>query len=268
MSFVEISSLPQILFMHLYKADAYQNHFGVKENFLEITYIAEGSFDLQVGDIDICAKKGDVVCLFRNVETNISARDFHCHHTIGATLKWEFSNDKQNALFLPTVTPAESGTSDICRLIDNCIHNSILYKDSKVLGATKFLELICEIDKSNRNVQNKNIPSEYLYAKMAKDYINKNINTYITQNSVAANLGISPEYLCTVFKKSEGTTVIKYINKLKLENIKILIDNTNMHLYEAAAMYGYNDPNYVSRLYKQLFGYNITDKPNVHPEIK
>ena len=34
-----------------------------------------------------------------------------------------------------------------------------------------------------------------------------------------------------------------------------------------AALYGYTDPNYVSRLYRQLFGYNITDRPNIHPEL-
>ena len=61
---------------------------------------------------------------------------------------------------------------------------------------------------------------------------------------------------------------MRYINKLKLENIKALMDNANMHLYEVAAMYGYNDPNYVSRLYKQLFGYSISHKPKVHFEIE
>ena len=135
------------------------------------------------------------------------------------------------------------------------------------MGAAKFLELLCAIDRCNRTAQNKNLPSELLYTERAKDYIQRNINTSITQNAVAAHLGISPEYLCTVFKKTEGTTMIKYINMLKLESIKTLIDNTNMHLYEAAAMYGYSDPNYVSRLHKQLFGYNITDKSYVHPEI-
>lgn len=268
MSFVEISSLPEMLFMHLYKADAYQIHFPVKENFLEISYIAEGSLELRVGDIDVCAKKGDVVCLFRNVETFLSAKDFHCHHTVGAALKWGFSNDKQGALFLPTVTPAERGTSDICRLIDDCIHNPILYKDSKVHGAAKFLELLCSIDKCNRRFQNLTLTGEILYIERAKGYIQRNIRKSITQKSIANYLGISSEYLCSIFKKHEDTTIMRYINKIKLENIKALVDNTNLHLYEAAAMYGYSDPNYVSRLYKQLYGYNITAKPQIHPTSK
>ena len=34
---------------------------------------------------------------------------------------------------------------------------------------------------------------------------------------------------------------------------------TNFDLYKAAEFFGYSDPSYVSRLYKKLFGSNITD---------
>ena len=268
MNRIEIMSLPNILFSHIYKANAYQNHFSVRENFLEISYIADGLLDIKVGNDKFCAQKGDVICFLHNDETTVSAKDLHCHHTVGATVKWRFLSDEQNSLILPTVTPAENNTASICLLIDDFVHSQMVYKTSKALGAAKFLELLCAIDKCNRKAKNMNLPSELLYTKQAKNYIQQNINTCITQNSVAKHLGISSEYLCAVFKKTEGTTMIRYINKLKLENIKTLMDHTGMHLYEAAAMYGYNDPNYVSRLYKQLFGYNITDRPLIHPEIK
>ena len=40
------------------------------------------------------------------------------------------------------------------------------------------------------------------------------------------------------------------------------METKKLPLYEAATMYGYSDPNYVSRLYKKMFGFNITDVPN------
>lgn len=267
MNCVEITSLPNILFSHVYKADHYHNSFSIKDSFLEVSYIADGSLELEAKNEKLCATKGDIICFFHNKKTSIKTDQFHVHHTIGVRADWVFSSG-EHGLFLPTITPADTNTANICHLIDDFVHNQVLYKESKALGAAKFLELLCAIDKCNRAAQNKNLPGELLYAERAKDYIQRNIHACITQNSVAGYLGISPEYLCTVFKKAEGTTVIKYINKLKLENIKTLIDNTNIHLYEAAAMYGYTDPNYVSRLHKQLFGYNITDKPHVHPEIE
>ena len=265
MNFIEISSLPKILFSHIYKADAYQNRFSVRDNFLEISYVADGSLELEVGNEKYCAKKGDVICLLHNAETILSAKNFHCHHTVGATVNWNVSTDEQNSLILPTVTPAKNNTNTICHLIDDFVHNQIVYKESKALGATKFLEVLCAIDKCNRKAQIIDIPSELQYTYRAKKYIHHNIHNCITQNSIAEHLGISPEYLCAVFKKTEGTTIMRYINELKLENIKTLMVQENVHLYEAAAIYGYSDPNYVSRLYKQLFGYNITDKPLIHP---
>lgn len=268
MNYIEILSLPAVLFSHIYKADYYQNHFPVRNKFLEIFYIAEGSIELDAGSDKFYVKKGDVVCLLHNTDTVLTAKDFHCHHTVGVTVDWSFSDDEQTNLILPTVTPSENNTKAICRLIDEFVHNQIGYKESKASGAAKFLELLCSIDKCNRKAQSADIPSELQYTYRAKEYIHHNIHTCITQNSIAEHLRISPEYLCAVFKKTEGTTIMRYINKLKLEKIKTLMTEANLHLYEAASIYGYSDPNYVSRLYKQLFGYNITDKPLVYPETE
>lgn len=264
MNILEITSLPEILFSHIYRADNYYNSCVLRDNFLEVFYIEKGEAEMRIKNEIFHAKKGDVICHTFNSEASFNAENFHCHHTVGATVNTIPSYDGQG-LLLPTLTPNEYNTSGICSLIDDFVHNQMLYKSSKALGAAKFLELLCAIDKCNRKAQNGNLPSELLYTNKAKKYIQKNINYPITQNSVAEHLGISPEYLCAVFKKSEGVTMMRYINKLKLENIKSLMDNTNVHLYEAAAIYGYSDPNYVSRLFKQLFGYNITDKPNIFP---
>ena len=70
-----------------------------------------------------------------------------------------------------------------------------------------------------------------------------------------------------VFKKTEGISFQKYVNFEKLEAIKNLMEKEHVHLYEAAALFGYTDPNYVSRLFKKYYGYNITDKQNRHPTI-
>ena len=111
------------------------------------------------------------------------------------------------------------------------------------------------------------LPSEELYTKRAKEYIQNHLRQPITQKSVAEYLSISPEYLCAVFKKTEGMTLINYVNTEKLTAIKHLMEKEHVHLYQAAVLFGYGDPNYVSRLFKKYFGYNITDKQNRHPTI-
>ena len=46
------------------------------------------------------------------------------------------------------------------------------------------------------------------------------------------------------------------------------MEKENLKLYEASQLFGYSDANYVSFLYKKMFGRNITDKPNFMKEIK
>jgi transcriptional accessory protein Tex/SPT6 len=51
---------------------------------------------------------------------------------------------------------------------------------------------------------------------------------------------------------------------MRISDGKEALDATSIHpeSYEAASMLGYSDPNYVSALYKKLFGHNITAHPN------
>jgi len=44
--------------------------------------------------------------------------------------------------------------------------------------------------------------------------------------------------------------------------MQMLMQKENLKLREAVMLYGYNDPNYVSALYKKLFGHNITNIKN------
>ena len=260
MELIEILSLPEILFAHVFEAKSYYNIFPAIKGFIEVTYIAEGEIEITDGNKKYVAKKGDVVCLLHSEEGEIFAKDYHCHHTVGFSADWSFSSDE--GLCLPAIIPSSRNTPEIHRIIDEIVYRQVDYKNSKAYGAAKLLELICAVDKCNRKMSVKNLPSEVLYTEQAKKYIHENINSAITQGEIAKKLGISPEYLCAVFKKTEGVTIKKYVNKLKLESVKALLDHTNLHLYEAASAYGYTDPNYVSRLYKKTFGYNITDKPN------
>jgi two-component system response regulator YesN len=179
-------------------------------------------------------------------------------------VKWTLQDDI-SGLYLPIVTPAHFNTRVAASIIDQLIRDQLIYKESRSKGAAKFLELLCEIDQCNRKQTELKLPSELLYTQHAKEYVQMHLHLPITQKGVAQYLSISPEYLCSVFKKVEGISFQKYVNYKKLEAIQHLMEKEPVHLYEAAALFGYTDPNYVSRLFKKYHGYNITDKQNRHP---
>jgi len=263
----EIETLPCVKFAHVYHADTYFNSFSKKENSMEITYISEGSITVEYNGEEHVANKGDILLLTYDQElTNIKAYAYHEHHTVFANLKWSLQNNI-SGLYLPLITPARYITQSASNIIDQLIRNQLIFKNSQVKGAAKFLDLLCEIDQCNRRQRDLNLPSEVLYTQRAKEYVQSNLHIPITQKSVAQYLSITPEYLCSVFKKVEGISFQKYVNYEKLEAIKNLTEKEQAHLYEAAALFGYSDPNYVSRLFKKYYGYNITDKQNRYPTI-
>lgn len=255
---LDIVSLPEMRFSHIYQTDCYVNKFSPRENFIEVAYIAAGALTIAQGESRHVAEKGDIVCLFRNEPLCVSAGQFHCHHTVGANLTMTFNKDKINTLHLPVVLKASCETEKICYLIDSFIFNKEYYESSAARFAASFLGMLCEIDKCAQKLYKSKLPGEMLYAERAKTYIKNHIYSVITQREIARQLGISPGYLCDIFRKNEGTTVIKYINKAKLQSIRALMEEKNISLQEASFLHGYNDPNYVSKLFRTFYGCNIT----------
>ena len=262
MQTMEFSTLPKLIFAHVHSAPSYHATFSANRHFMEITYIAEGSILLQSAHEQTLLQQGDVMCSNHSEPFSVSTDGFHAHHTVGINIHWESSTNQTKGLLLPHVTKADLHTGKVCSIIDSIIENRQLYMESSAHGAAAFFELVCEIDKCNRH-RGQNLPSEVIYTQRAKEYIHRNIYGPISQQEVAAALSITPEYLCTVFKKIEGMPLIKYMNIIKLQAIASLMERENIRLYEAAAMYGFTDPNYVSRLYKKYFGHNITRRPQL-----
>ena len=98
------------------------------------------------------------------------------------------------------------------------------------------------------------------YVRQAKRYIFEHLSQPIKQSEIAAFLGITSEYLCNVFKKSEHTSVMRFINEAKLTQIRSMMESKGIPLHQAALQYGFADPNYVSRLYKKYYGRALTEE--------
>ena len=167
----EIETLPYVKFAHVYHADTYFNTFLKRENSMEITYISEGSIVIEYKGKDYVANKGDIIILpYDQEQIYIKAEGYHEHHTVFAHLKWSLQNNI-NGLYLPLITPTQYKTQSACNIIDQLICNQLIFKDSHAKGATKFLELLCEIDQCNRKQKKLNLPGEVLYTQRAKEYV-------------------------------------------------------------------------------------------------
>lgn len=259
MYYVKINSLPTFRFAHVFSADSYVNSLPVSKSLIEISYYAEGGVNITAGEQKFNRRKYSVGCNLFNRKLDIHTSTFHEHHTVCFAVDYTLCNPcEEGAICIPSGIDCYK-KEKVHELIDKIILTSQEGKICNLKLGGLFLELLSEINELALKTNTPRFSSGALYVRHAKEYVYKNIEQPITQKEIAAALKITPEYLCSVFKKEEGTTLMNFINRAKLDKIYTLIKHENAKLYQAAYKFGYNDANYVSRLYKKLYGHNITD---------
>lgn len=85
-------------------------------------------------------------------------------------------------------------------------------------------------------------------------YINKNITKRITVNHLAQQVNLSPDYLNCIFKKFTGYPPVKFINKCRVNAAKTMLAEENKKVKEVAALLGFKDEFYFSRVFKKVEG--------------
>ncbi|RCX16238.1 YesN/AraC family two-component response regulator [Fontibacillus phaseoli] len=94
----------------------------------------------------------------------------------------------------------------------------------------------------------------------AKQYIEGNYSQKgLTIHDVAKKNHVSPNYLSYLFKKNTGYNLWEYVIKLRMEESKSLILNTDLRRYEIAERVGYESPEHFSKIFKKHFGVSPSD---------
>lgn len=89
------------------------------------------------------------------------------------------------------------------------------------------------------------------------DYIRNHYTEDVHLNDIAQEMGVSPNYLCSMFKKEVGTGIVAYITALRIEKAKQLLRETQLKSYEIAERVGYSNPSYFSTVFKDLTGCTV-----------
>jgi two-component system response regulator YesN len=120
------------------------------------------------------------------------------------------------------------------------------HKEIEVWTKCNVLELI---EQAEKNCSNKDDVINRVI-----NCINNEFNKNITLDLVAAEVGLSPQYLSKVFKKKYGSTFIEYLTNKRLNYAKELLRKGNMSIKEISKLIGYEDPNYFCKVFKKETG--------------
>lgn len=87
-----------------------------------------------------------------------------------------------------------------------------------------------------------------------KHYIEQHLDEKIRVNELADYFNFHPNYLSTYFKEQTGINLINYINQMKMEHAKSLLEQKKYRVKEVAVMVGIEDPLYFNKMFKSFYG--------------
>ena len=93
-----------------------------------------------------------------------------------------------------------------------------------------------------------------LQMRRALDYIHERCYDGVTLREVASHVHLSRNYFCHLFKKHTGHNFMDYVIRLRIEQAKRLLKETDAKVYEVAERSGFNDVKYFGKLFKKMTG--------------
>ncbi|PFM80619.1 AraC family transcriptional regulator [Bacillus sp. AFS077874] len=87
--------------------------------------------------------------------------------------------------------------------------------------------------------------------RKATKYIQENHQTSITLEEIAQYCCVSKYHFSHLFKKEMGTSVIDFLNRIRIEKSMFYLEMTDLSMQEIATRIGFQDSNYFSRIFKK-----------------
>ena len=91
-------------------------------------------------------------------------------------------------------------------------------------------------------------------AEACRKEINTHFDTKLTIEKLAEKLGVSRNYLSTIFRAKTGYSINEYLNLTRLEEAKRLLRESSILIYEVAERSGFSDQYYFSKVFKAHVG--------------
>ena len=108
------------------------------------------------------------------------------------------------------------------------------------------------LDSFTQNVFNFNESKNPVLIQKCISYINEHYNEDINLETVANIVHLNPSYFSSIFKKEVGVSFSNYLNKIRKEQSKLLLKNTDSSIVEIALEVGFEDQSYFSKVFKNL----------------
>ena len=100
--------------------------------------------------------------------------------------------------------------------------------------------------------------------EQVEQYVQSHYAEELSLQILASRFNVNNIYLGRLFKEETGEFFSDYLNRVRLDKAKKLLESTLMKVSEIAGHVGFLDPNYFIRKFKQITGLSPTEYRNMH----
>lgn len=88
----------------------------------------------------------------------------------------------------------------------------------------------------------------------AISFIQENMQQPLTLQDISRAAGLSAHYCCRLFKNYTHTTIHRYLNIMRIQKAKLLIDKAELNFSQIAEAVGFSSVHLFSRIFKKIEG--------------
>lgn len=154
------------------------------------------------------------------------------------------------------LTLVEIFKSIICEYKTKAYGHELSIKSSFINLFTLLFRNYCTNKSSNVISSEHNIELNHV-TKIAA-HITENFNRPIMLQELSDISSLSVPYMCKIFKKFTGSTIIEYVNQVRCQRALSLISG-GYSITDAAFSVGFNDSNYFSRTFRRVFAFSPSE---------
>lgn len=132
------------------------------------------------------------------------------------------------------------------------------YLHYRVVFACKLIQFFVTISKEYLATEVENLRTSFskafLKVEAIQNYIHGNFKRKITRMDVQNTFNTNYDHMNRMFKKLMGYTIIDYLNRVRIDKSRELIENTSLSISEIGLEVGISDIYYFSKVFKKYTG--------------
>lgn len=232
---------------------------------LEFVYMIDGELDAKIGGKEVRINSGDFYfCNSEEIHITSAPDEKKTVKYVVVLLSYDYLRSFHKTIDGYQFRIGDKNKTEICDLLKRVV--SIKESDEQyadislnivLLEIYRYLLKNCTLKKESKLPTN--VPENFIYAKKAIEYVEKNYKNDISMKSVADLVGLSPTYFSKYFKNVADVSFIRYLNLVRLEHALNDMFYDNQNVTNAAMNNGFANVKSFIELCKKIYGHTPTE---------